>query len=158
MSSALEQPHSDSEYAPTRRRSKPRAPRYSALTPVIVLLTLATAAGRAYLGREFVTEGLGGGNGLDFAYFAEGLGFLVLLVGLYAPLPFLPRDRLGVRFLLGVYALATLAAYLVIESAGRWTAVGLATVALDLLLIGALILEARRISPLGDEDLAVRHA
>lgn len=156
MSSALEQ--ADSEDVLTRRRSRPRVPRYSPLTPVVVLLTLLTAAGRLYLGRAFFTEGVGGGNGLDATYVMEAAGFVVLLTAVYAPLPFLPRDRLGMRFLLGAYALATLAAYLVIESAGDWTPVGIGTVVLDLLLIAALILEGRRVSPLRDEHLAVRHA
>lgn len=137
--------------------SKVRPAMFSALTPLIVVLTLGTAALRAWLGRGLLGLESTTFTGLEFVYLSEAAGFVVLLVLLYAPLPFLPRDRSGVRFLLLVYALATISVYLVIESAGRYTAIGLGSVLLDVLLIAAAIAEGRRLGPLHDEPFAVQH-
>jgi hypothetical protein len=130
---------------------------FTALSPLIVLLTLGAAALRAWLGRGLLGLESDTFPGLEYVYLFEAAGFVVLLVLLYAPLPFLPRDRSGIRFLMLVYALATTAAYLVIESAGEYTLIGLGSVAFDLLLIAAVIREGRRLGPLHDEPFAVQH-
>lgn len=134
-----------------------RAPLFTALSPLIALLALGTAALRGWLGRGVLGFESPEPFGLELVYLVEAAGVVVLLLALYAPLPFLPRDRSGVRFLMIVYALATIASYLVIESAGRYTLIGVGSVVLDLLLMIALIREARRLGPLHDEPFAVEH-
>ena len=136
---------------------EPRTRLFSPLSPVVALLTLLAAAGRAYLGRSVLVDGPMEASGLNWVYLAEAVGFLILLVMLYAPLPGLPRDRSGIRFLLITYCLANIAAYLVVESAGRYDAIGLAQVALMILLMAAAAAESRRLSPATDEPFAVRH-
>lgn len=71
----------------------------------------------------------------------NGLGYLVLLVLLYAPLPALARFQPAIRYVLIGYTVLTILLYFVMAPL---MAVGLLTKAVEVVLVVLLVVEASR--------------
>lgn len=110
--------------------STPNAPAGLALKIIVSLLTVITAAIHLVLGVPL--------------FVLNGLGYLGLLVLLYAPLAPLRPIQPIVRWVLVGYTALTVVLYFL--AGPPFAALGLATKAVEVLLIIALVVEARRVA------------
>lgn len=104
-------------------------PRYGIMRMGIILLTVATAV------IHFVLA-------FDWLFYANALGYLILLALLYLPGPALAPYRGIVRWLLIAYAAVTVVAWI---SFGTRSPIAYATKAIEIILIILLFLEGQRI-------------
>ena len=104
---------------------------FSLLSVAIIILTVATALIHFLLA---IPAGL-------IAFYANALGYLVLLGALYLPIPALARYRRLARYLLIGLAMTTLIGWII---AGERTAIGYIDKVIEILLIVLLVVEARQ--------------
>ena len=139
--------------------SHPTVPRPGArvrpLPLAIGALTVATALIHLWLGavtsvmlatQPELVASLGGATaltGMAALFYANGIGYVALLVALYHPHPALRRHRRAVRWaLIGFTALTVVAYFAMIQ--GHFDALGLADKVIEALLIALLVVEDRR--------------
>lgn len=108
----------------------------------IIILTLATALMHLALGVSLgQTYGF---MGLPLAFVLNGLGYMVLLGGLYLPIAALAGRRSQIRWLLIAYTAVTILLYFVFNWPDVFMPGGLVNKGIEALLIVLLVVEGRR--------------
>jgi len=108
----------------------------------VILLTFATAVIHLILGLSQISIGMMGG----VMFIANAAGYLGLLGALYLRLPiqFLSQNRLLIRWALVAFAAITILAWLAIgDKTLPDGMLGYATKAIEVVLIGLLVIESR---------------
>lgn len=107
-------------------------PRIGAMQIGIILLTLATALVHLQRGIEF---------GMPM-FIANGIGYLVLVAALYAPVAFLAPYRKWIRWALIAFTLVTIIGWIAIGDKAEM--IGWITKAIEIVLVILLFLDGRQ--------------
>lgn len=121
------------------------SPRVGALQGVIIALAVATALIHLYLAFVIMPAETGS---IDPLFLLNGLGYLALVAGLYAPIGAFARWHSLIRWLLVAFAALTVLAWFVLTQflGTERTTLGYVTKAIEIALIVLLIIDSRRTS------------
>jgi hypothetical protein len=112
----------------------------STLRIAIIVLTLITAAIHLGIGISNILKGSAGG--LDYAFVANGIGYIALLAALFMDVPYFRDNRNLAHWLLIAFAGVTLVGYFVMNGF-QFGTVAIITKAVEVLLIIATFMHMR---------------
>src|SRR4051812_18377242 len=98
----------------------------STLRIVIIVLTLITAGIHLWLGISGLMKGQS--DNLTLPFIANGIGYIVLLLALFAPVPYFKDNRDVAHYLLIGFALITLIGFFVVNRSHIMESFGIAAI------------------------------